>query len=409
MKRALTILAALALPAPALADLTFTPTVQATAKATDNAGLRSAQQGPQRDAIGNVSAGASLLWSRPTAAMRIQALGEYERYLSAAVRNTYAAGGLEGKWRPDERTTVRADLGASYAPDRYDPRVPYRLAIDALESGEAVPPFVRATTTRARSYLVGERWITETFRGRLAAEYVATRYSERQVVGGDGELPERALENRDAVELTATALKQVWEPGALGVYAVYGHADYEFGPTVHHVESGVTTEWDVTERWTFEARTGATWNRAPESDGLPTRIGWNGRAALSRTWLRGELEASIREGVYMTSGALPAAHRREGRLSGLFRPFERLETRGFVAAAREKSLYAEYRATGRYDLFTAGASLGFRTTERSTVSLGWEHARLASRGLVEFPYSSNTVWLGFTFTGGPFGDPPVTP
>src|SRR5687768_7904952 len=101
--------------------------------------MRSEEQGRRGDAIGDVSAGASLLWSRPTFAIRMQALGEYERYLSAAVRNTYAAGGLDGKWRPDERTTVRADLGASYSPDRYDPRVPYRLAVSALESGEAAP------------------------------------------------------------------------------------------------------------------------------------------------------------------------------------------------------------------------------------------------------------------------------
>ncbi len=396
-------------PSLALADVTFTPTVTATAKATDNAGWRSPDQAPRKDAIGDLSAGASLLWSRPTLAIRMQALGEYERYLSAAVRNTYAAGGLDGKWRPDERTSVRGDLGASYSPDRYDPRVPYRLSLAALESGEAVPPFVRANTARVRGYARGERWYTETVRGRLSGEYVGYRYSERRAVGTDVGLPERTLENRDSAEITAEALKQVLEPGALGVYALYGHADYEIGPTVHHVESGVTTEWEVTERWTFEARTGASWMRAPESSGLPTRLGWNARAALARTWLRGSLEASAREGVYVTSGVVPAAQRREGRLSGTFRPWERVETRAFVGAAREKSLYSAYRATGSYDLVTGGASLGFRATERSTLSLGWEHARLASKGLVEFPYTSNTVWLGFTFTGGPFFDPPVTP
>lgn len=408
MKNAI-LIAILVTPSLALADVTVTPTVQATAKATDNSGMRSEEQGRRGDAIGDVSAGASILWSRPTFAIRTQALGEYERYLSAAVRNTYAAGGLDGKWRPDERTTVRGDLGASYSPDRYDPRVPYRLAVSALESGEAAPAFVRANTAKVRGYMRGERWVSETFRTRLAGEYVGYRFSERRAVGTDVGLPPRSLENRDVVEIATEALKQVSEPGALGGYALYGRADYESGPTVHRVESGVTTEWEVTERWSFEARAGASWMRAPEAASLPTRLGWNARAGLTRMWLRGELEASVREGVYMTSGALPAAQRREGRLSGVFRPWERLETRAFVAMAREKSLYSAYRATGRYDLLAGGASLGFRTTERSTVSLGWEHARLVSTGLVEFPYTSNTVWLGFTFTGGPFGDPPVTP
>src|SRR5206468_3718139 len=115
------------LPASALADVTVAPVVSATGRATDNAGQRPSGPGARGDLVSDVGAGGSIYWSRPTAAIRLEALGEYERYQSQAVKNTYASGGLDGKWRPDERTTVRSLLKASYAPDRYDPRVPYRL------------------------------------------------------------------------------------------------------------------------------------------------------------------------------------------------------------------------------------------------------------------------------------------
>ena len=395
-------------PLDAGADTTVTPVASAMGRATDNSGQRTGVQGRRQDVLTTLSAGGRIDWSRPTFAIRISALGEYERYLSAAARNTYASGGLDGKWRTDERTTVRSDLTASYAPDRYDPRVPYRVAIAAPE-GTEIPPFVRATTTRAHAGLRWERWLTETDRLRLFSGASSVRYTDRRLVGPQpSALPPRSLESRAVFELGGEGLRQITEAGAAGFYTTGAGADYETGPNVFTAESGVMTEWNVTERWTATARSGMTYTTVP-GDRLPDRLGWGYEGVLTRLWTRGQLDASVKEGVHLTTGAIPAAHRREGRLAAQIRPFERLSADGWVAAARERSMFSAYHATGTFTQWNAGAALGFRATERTTVKLGYEHTRLDSSGLVELPFRSNVVFLGITFAGGGFGDPPANP
>ncbi len=394
-------------PAAALAEVTVTPVVSATGRAMDNTGRRTEDQKPQSDVTTSASAGGQVLWSNPTAAVRLSALGEYERYLSAAVKNTYATGGLDGAWRPDERTNVRSAFNASYAPDRYDPRVPYRIAI-ASPDGSELPPFVRATTTRFTGSTRMERWLSEYTRGRVIGAYSSTRYTDRQTVGDQPTAIEpRQLQGRNVAEVGVEGLRKVTEIGAAGLYSRYANADYEAGPTAHTFESGALTEWAVEERWTFRATAGANYTRVPGEDGVPTRLGWTGEMALIRAYQRGSLELRGKEGHSFTSGAIPAANRREARLAGTFLPYEVLETSAWAGAAREKSLFAAYRATGTVDIYSAGASLGFRATESLTFKLGYEHNRLKSTGLAALPYQSNTVFFGFTFIGGPIGDAPA--
>lgn len=399
--------AATCVPAWAGAVTTVTPIVTVNARATDNAGRRPDTQDPREDVLTTVGAGGQVYWS-PTEilALRLGLLGEYERYLSAAVRNTYAAGGLDGSWRPDERSELRADVRASYAPDRYDPRVPYRLAIAAPDGG-GLPPFVRATTTRVEGDARFERWVTERVRGRVETELSSTRYSDRRVAGEEPtSIDPRALEGRDVGSLAAEGLRSLTETWAAGVYGRYSMADYEVGPTAHSVETGVTTEWDVTEVWEARASAGANWVRVPGEQGVPTRLGWIGEARLTRSWELARLSFRGREGLHFTSGAIPAAHRREGRVEGAIQPWEQVEGMAWFAAARERSMFDAYRATGTATVLSTGASVGWRPQRSWMMRVGYEHARADTTGLVDLPYRSNLVFVGLTFTGGPFGDVP---
>lgn len=413
MKRILTTLLALglfALVSPAAsADVTVTPVVSATGRATDNAGQRPDGAGARSDVVSDLGAGGSIYWSRPTAAIKLEALGEYERYLSQAVRNTYAGGGLDGKWRPDERTTFRSLLKASYAPDRYDPRVPYRLVISSPDPGD-LPTFIRATTTKVQEDVSADRWYSETWRGHAEAEISSTKYSDRKAIGATPTaLDPRVLQSRTVASLGAAGFRQLTEPAAVGLYGNYGHADYEKGPTVHQLEGGAVTEWNASERVVFKAKLGLNAIVVPGPQGVPTRMGWNGDVSLARNWERGSFAASAKQGTFLTSGAIPASNRREGRLDAMFRPFERVETSAWVEGAREHSMYSAFAATGTYTIWTAGGALGLHATEHTLIKLGYEHDQLATHGLVALPYRQNVVFFGITFTGGPFGDPPTTP
>ncbi len=400
---------ALGLATPALADTTFTPSATIQGEATDNAGQRGPNQGARGDAITTLQAGGELLYSRPTFAWKFSALGEYERYLSAGVKNTWAAGGLDGKWRPDERTSVRSTSKASYAPDRYDPRVPYRL-VAATPAGADLPLFVRATTMKGSEQIQADRWITEIVRGRAIGEFSALHFSDRRAVGPQsGAIPARVLQSRDAGRLELDGLRQLTEPWAVGLYGSGSRADYEAGPSVYTEELGGITEWNVSERMIFAAKLGGQYVQVPGPRGQPAHLGYSGEVSLKRFWERGQLELAAKDGVSVTTSSIPAAEEQTGRIAGTFLPWQMVEAGAYAAATREHSMYQVYRATGTATILSACTTLGWRFKEHWTAKLGFDHTRQTATGLVEIPYQANTVYLGITFAGLSFGDPPANP
>jgi hypothetical protein len=391
----------------ASADTSFIPKAALTGLATDNAGQRSTTEGTRGDTLSTAQAGGQLLYSQPLYLVKLDVLGEYERYMSAAVKNTYAAGVLDGSWRPDERTRLRSTARSTYAPDRYDAQVPYRLGISS-PTGTGLPLFVRATSTQWSEVLFGERDLTERTRGRVIAEVTGTKYTNRRAIGPEpGAIPARMLQSRNAALLELTGLHQVTEYGAAGLYGQYSRADYEIGPSVHTVDAGALTEWNVSDKLLFTARAAAEYIRIP-SDPVrePARVGWSGGLSITRSWERGDVLLLAKEGVSLVTASLPAAETREARLAGSVLPYERVEAGAYAAIAREHSMFAAYKATGTATVISAGGSVGWRFGPSWTARLGFDHARQTSAGLVAIPYDVNTVFVGLSFVGLALGDPP---
>lgn len=399
-----------AAPRTAFADVTFTPEVASSAERTDNAGQRSPGEGVRGDTITTARAGGELLFSHPLWAVRATALGEYERYLSADVRNTWATGGLEGIWHPDETTRVRSKLRASYAPDRYDPRIPYRLIALGTPAAD-LPLFVRATTLDVDETAMGERWITELVRGRVTAEWSSRRYSDRRGVGSTAAtaVPAVALQSRTAAIVGGELARKFTETALVGGWISGARADYEAGPSAYTTEGGGLFEWEAGERTSFAARAGGQFVAVPGPGGVPPHLGWEGALSLRHDWLTGSAEVEAKDGVSVTTSALPAAEEQTARLVARWLPFEHVETSAYAAATREHSAFAVYRATGTATILSAGGALGWRMTRSFTARIGFDHVRQDSRGLVEIPYRANTAWIGITFTGRAFGDPPALP
>src|SRR5207245_614802 len=135
---------------------------------------------------------------------------------------------------------------------------------------------------------------------------------------------------------------QVSEPGALGAFARYEHADYEAGPAAHELVSGATAEWSWSERGKLAAKAGPDFVVVPGPGGVPPRAGFRTEAVASHGWGRGSLAASGKVGDFLTSGFLPASNRRELRLDGSFLPREPLEAKAFLELAREDSQHPAF-------------------------------------------------------------------
>lgn len=403
IRKIATVLLALT-PAPALAAASFTPVAEVRGHATDNAGNRPEEFGPQRATTATAAAGGRMVWSRPVWSIRLEGLGEYERYLSANVRNTGASGGLDGKWRPDERTFVRSTARASYAPDRWDPRVPYRLAI-AMPAGDDLPPFVRATTTRVTEQLLFERRATEAWRVRALGGFSSTQYEDRRFGEPDGApFDARLMQGRTVYEAGMESLWAMRETVEAGFYGGGSRADYEVTRDAYTSSAGALVEWKIEERLTFRARTGPDWTSVPGSD-LPDRYGFTADALLIRRWTLAEVELMGRDGVFLADATIPAARRSDGRFTVRARPFERLSVEAYAGAGMERSMYEGYHETGSARSGIAGTSLGWRMTEHLTAKAGYQYSAVETTGRSDLPHRSNTVFVGMSFTGWSFGSP----
>lgn len=392
-------------PDSASAAAAFTPTAYAGGRTTDNAGDRPPELGTRSDTTATAAVGGRLVISRPIWSIRVEGLGEYERYLSAGVRNTLATGGLDGRWRPDERTLVRSVARASYAPNRFDPRVPYRLAL-ATPVGQEVAPFVRATTSRVTEDLSVERRLTEVNRLRGYGFLSDTRYSARRV-GDDTEerLDPIVLQARTVYQLGAETLWQTVETMEAGVFGEGSYGDYEVTSNVYTAATGAVLEWNVEERIELRARAGATWMTIPDEETIPDRLGWTGDIALTRRWQVTEIELLAREGQYLADAHIPAARRRDGRLTLRTRPLERLTVELWGGAGWEASQHSAYHAKGTSRTFIAGAAAGWRLTEYLTARAGFEHSEVEATGRADLPFESNVFHLGMSFGGWRFGSP----
>jgi len=391
-------------PALAAASTAFTPVVEAGGRATDNAGDRPVQMGPRSAVTANGAAGGRLVFSQPIWSLRLEGLGEYEQYLSAPVRNTGASGAADARWRPDERTYVRSITRGSHTPDRWDPRVPYRLAISAAP-GEDLPPFVRVTTTRWSERLMFEQRASEILRMRLSGGVSDTKYDDRRLAGpAGGRFDARLLQGRTVWELGAESLMAARENVEVGLYADGARADYEVTTDAYTGSAGAVMEWTVVERLSFRARTGPDYTTVPGSN-LPDRWGYTAEAALVRRWTLAELELSGREGVFLADATTPAARRTDGRFTVRAQPFERLSFEVFAGAGMERSTYERFHATGTARSATAGTSLGWRMTQYLTARAGYQYAAVETTGRSALPYHSNTVFVGLSFTGWSFGQP----
>jgi hypothetical protein len=393
--------AALALPGTAAASASLTPVGEAGGRATDNAGDRPDELGRNSAVTATAAAGARLVISQPLWSLRMEGLGEYERYLSAPVKNTGASGGLDGKWRPDERTFVRSLSRVSYAPDRFDPRVPYRLAL-TVPAGQELPPFVRVTTTRISEGLTLEHRLTEAQRFRVFGQWTDTRYSDRRV--GDEAFEPVLMQGRSVLELGGESLWETRENVETGFYAEGSRADYEVTNDAYTASTGAVVEWNIVERLQFRARTGPDFTTFAGTD-LPDRWGIGANGSFLYRWTLAEIELAGREGMFLADATIPAARRREGRLTFRATPFERLSMELFAGAGAEKSQYAAYHATGSARLLTAGGSLGWRLTERFTARAGYQHTDVATSGRSDLPYESSMVFAGISFTGWSLGSP----
>lgn len=403
--RAALFLAATGLPVPASAATSFTPAAYAGGRTTDNAGDRPEGLGTRTDTTATAGIGGRFVLSRPIWSLRVEGLGEYERYLSAGVRNTLATGGLDGRWRPDERTYVRSLTRASYAPDRFDPRVPYRLAL-AAPAGQELAPFIRATTTRLSEHLTVDRRLTEVHRLRLRGLLSSTRYSGRELADQPGTpLDPIVLQSRTVTELGAETLRQLAETIEVGVFGEAARADYEVTRDAYTAASGAVVEWNVVERVALRARAGASWLTVPGADSIPDRLGWTGDLSLIRSWQLAEVELLAREGHFLADAHIPAGRRRDGRLTVRATPLERLSMEAWGGMGWEQSQHSAYHATGSSRVLQAGGALGWRLTEHLTARAGFEHTRVDVTGRVDLPFESNVFHLGMSFGGWSFGSP----
>lgn len=392
-------------PAIAAASASFTPVMEAGGRATDNAGDRPAEMGPQSAVTATGAAGGRLVFSRPLWSLRLEGLGEYEQYLNMPVRNSGGSGAVEAKWRPEERTFVRSISRASYSPNRWDPRVPYRLAI-AAAPGEDLPPFVQVTTTKWSERLLLQQAASEILRLRLNAGVAGTQYDDRRTAGPgrDASFDARILQGRTVWELGGESLIAASETMQGGLYVDGAHADYEVTRDAYTGSAGVVGEWLAGERFTFRARTGPDWTTVPGSN-LPDRWGYSAEAAFIRRWTLAELELSGREGVFLADATIPAARRTDGRVTVRAQPFERLSFEAFAGAGMERSTFAAYHETGTARSTMAGTSLGWRMTQYLTARAGYQYSAVQTTGRVDLPYQSNTVFVGLSFTGWSFGQP----
>ena len=388
----------------AAASASFTPVVEAGGRATDNAGDRPVEMGPRSAVTANGAAGGRLLFSQPVWSLRLEGLGEYERYLSANVRNTGASGVVDGRWRADERTFVRSIARGSYTPDRWDPAIPYRLAI-AAAPGEDLPPFVRVTTTRWSERLLFDRRTSEVLRLRAIGGVTGTTYDDRRLAGPSAErFDARLLQGRTVWELGGESLWAARENVETGLYASGARADYETTRDAYTGSAGAVMEWMAEERVSFRARTGPDWTTVPGSN-LPDRWGYTAEAALVRRWTLAELELSGREGVFLADATTPAARRTDGRFTVRAQPFERITFEAFAGAGMERSTFAAYHATGTSRSAIAGTSLGWRMTQYLTARAGYQYSTVETTGRSALPYQSNTVFVGLSFSGWSFGQP----
>lgn len=391
-------------PAIAVAGASFTPVVEVGGRATDNAGDRPEELGPQSSMTANGSAGGRLIVSQPLWSMRLDALTEYEQYLSAPVRNAGATGQLDGRWRPDERTYVRSRGRLSHSPDRWDPEVPYHLAI-ASAPGDEMPAFIRATTTRWSEKVQVDHRATETWRVRARGGVSATRYGDRHLGDVDAaRLDPRVLQSRTVLELGTESLWATRENVEIGLFAEESRADYEVTPDTWNTRAGGVMEWNIFERLSFRARTGPDWTTVPGSS-LPDRWGFTADASLIRKWTLVELEVSGREGMFLADASIPAARRTVGRFTVRALPFERISLEAWAGGGLERSLYERYHATGTARTTTAGTTLGWRMTEHLTARAGYQYSSVDATGRVELPYRSNTIFFGLSLSGWNFGTP----
>ena len=400
----LVLLGTLSMPAAHAASY-FTPRVEAGGMATDNAGERPDELGRRSDVTATASAGGRFVFSRPLWSVRADGMAEMEQYLSAAIRNVRATGAAVGKWRPDERTYVRTSTRASYSPDRYEPRVPYRLALET-PAGEELSPFYRATTARWSQSVGLEHRRTE--RHRLGARLAVggTRYSGRRLSGPDGEpIDERVLQSRTVWQLGGESLWALRETLDAGVFAEGARADYEVSRDAWTATAGGALEWRIAERLEVHLRTGPSWTTVPGSRHLPDRLGYTADASVIRRWVLAELELRGREGIYLADATIPAARRRDARLTLRLAPFERVTFEGWAGAGTETSQYEAYHATGTARMLTAGATVAWRVTEHLTARTGYEHTNVEASGRVELPFRSNVVFFGLSLGGWNFGSP----
>lgn len=391
-------------PAIAAASASFTPVVEAGGRATDNAGDRPVDTDRRSAVTATGAAGGRLLFSQPLWSLRLEGAGEYEHYLSTRVRNTGASGTLDGRWRADERTFVRSTARGSYTPDRWDPRIPYRVAITAAPD-EELPPFVRVTTTRLSERLLVDRRATEVLRLRASGGITDTRVGDRRLSGPEGgRFEARLLQSRTVWELSGESLWAARENVETGLYADASHAEYEVTSDAWTGGTGIVLEWMAGERLSFRARTGPDWITLPQSS-LPDRFGYTAEAALVRRWPVAEIELGGREGVFLADATIPASRRTEGRVAVRAMPFERLSFEAFAAAGAERSTFAAYHETGTARRTAAGTSLGWRMTRYLTARAGFQRADVRSTGRAAVPYRSNTIFVGLSFTGWSVGQP----
>lgn len=391
-------------PAIASASAAFTPTAVIGGRATDNSGDRPEEMGPRSATTANAAAGGRLLFSRPIWSVSLEGLGEYEHYLSAPARNTGATGTLDARWRPDERTYLRSRARITHSPDRWDPEVPYQLAISSAD-GDELPAFIRVTTTRWSQGLLLDHRATELWRLRATGAVTQTTYGERRLGDlRDERFEARALQSRTVLE---TGFESLWitrETVEAGLFADVSRADYEVTSDAWTADAGGVLEWTIAERLSFHARMGPDWTTMPGSN-LPDRWGFTADASLIRRWTLAEVELSGREGTFHADATIPAARRSEGKLTLRALPFEGLSFEAFVGAGTERSQYERYHAIGTARTTTAGTSLRYALTEYVTARAGYQYAAVETTGRIEVPYRSNTVFLGMTFTGWNFGSP----
>ncbi len=377
----------------AAADVRVSPAVSVSATSTDNAGQRPPDAGPVPESSASIDLGGRLAATLPTTRVGIEAVAGVEGRDGDRRAGTRVAATADADGRPTERGRWRFRGQASHAPDRHDPRIPYRLAL-AVPDGSSLPSFVRATTTRWMGRILVEDRPSEIVRARVIAAHTSLRYGDRRTDRG-APIPARWMSGREVTELSTELLAVVSEPANAGLFATARRSGYEVGPTVTALETGSLVEWDVEGRTSVQARAGATWSHAP-ADHLPPRLGWSASLVARRSSDRGHVELSFEEGVHLTLTAAPAARHREGRLSGTRSAGPRWELSGFAAAARERSLFARYHPLGEATIARVGAAGGFRFTERSTARLGWQSTRMTSDGRAYLPYDENLVFLSLT-------------